>query len=286
MRLARPQQFLKNGFIFLPLFFGHKLEDPVALKQTFFAFIAFCFFAGAVYAINDLADSQEDRAHPVKKFRPVANGEISPVQAVLFAFFLATLGSLFSFAALGTSFILVVAAYLVINLAYSFALKHVAVLDVVIIGFGFVLRVEAGGISAGVQVSHWLVIMAFLLALFLALAKRRDDLLQAAGGKPTRRSIDGYSLEFVSLSIAVMASVVVVSYIMYTLAPDVIALHGTDKLYLTAFWVIAGIVRYMRVTFVEEDSGSPTRVLIQDHFLQVVILGWILSLFALLYPHY
>jgi decaprenyl-phosphate phosphoribosyltransferase len=283
IELARPHHYLKNGFVFLPLFFGYKLGDLGALSQTVLAFVAFCLAASAVYAVNDLADAEEDRAHPVKKSRPVARGAIAPQEAVFFASALAAAALAVSYMAGSALVLLLVAAYLAVNLAYSLALKHVAVLDVVVVGLGFVLRVEAGGSAAAVQVSHWLVIMTFLLALFLALAKRRDDLLLARAGASARRCIDGYSLEFVSMSMGLMAAVAVVSYIMYTLSPDVMATHGTDRLYLTAFWVIVGVLRYMQVAIVEESSGSPTRVLIRDRFLQLVLAGWIATFFVLLY---
>jgi decaprenyl-phosphate phosphoribosyltransferase len=281
--LARPHQYLKNGFIFLPLFFGYKLGDFHALQQVMLAFAAFCLAASSVYAVNDLADMAEDRAHPQKKRRPLAAGSIAPGEAVLFALFLAGLGLSVSFVTQGVVFTALIAAYLAINLAYSLALKQIAVLDVVIVGIGFVVRVEAGGIAANVPVSHWLVLLTFVLALFLALAKRRDDLLLAKAGTSARRCIDGYSLEFVSQSMVLMASVAVVSYIMYTVSAEVMATHGTDRLYLTSFWVIVGVLRYMQVAFVQEDSGSPTRVLIRDRFLQILILGWVATFFVLLY---
>ena len=178
---------------------------------------------------------------------------------------------------------MILGSYLVLNLIYSFNLKHLAVLDVFCIALGFVLRVYAGGVAAGVVISHWLVALTFLLALFLALGKRRDDLLQTNAGNSVRKSLDGYNLEFVGLAMGVMAAVIIVAYFLYTISPDTIARHGTDQLYLTSFWVILGLLRYFQITLVEERSGSPTIIFLKDTFLQITIIFWLLSFFLLHY---
>ena len=157
-------------------------------------------------------------------------------------------------------------------------------MDIVCIAIGFVLRIFAGGLAAGIAVSPWLVIMTFLLALFLALAKRRDDLLIVNdGGTRVRKAIDGYNLEFISLAMGIMASVIIVAYILYTVSPEVVAKHGTGKLYISGIWVLLGLLRYLQITFVEEKSGSPTLVLIKDYLLQGVIVLWLANIFILLY---
>ena len=173
--------------------------------------------------------------------------------------------------------------YIFLNTFYSLKLKHFAVIDVTTVAIGFVLRVFAGGFAIGILPSHWLVLMTFLLALFMSLAKRRDDLLLARCGNPHRKSLDGYNLEFVSGAMMVMAAVTIVSYILYTVSPDVIQKHGTANLYLSTFWVIIGLLRYMQVTFVREKSGSPTQVLLRDRFLQLVIFLWLLTFLGLIY---
>jgi decaprenyl-phosphate phosphoribosyltransferase len=283
LQLARPHQFVKNGFVWLPIFFGAKLGDLWALEQTLIAFVAFCFASGGVYVLNDLKDIQEDRRHPAKRNRPLASGAVPPRGAVIFMvglFFLAALaGSLLP----RPDFLLILGAYLFLNVAYSYVLKHQAIIDVVCIALGFVLRVLAGGVAAAVPISHWIVIMTFLLAIFLALAKRRDDLLLAADGHAVRCAIDGYSLEFVSTSMAVMAAVIIVAYILYTVSPDTIQKHGTDRLYLTGLWVVVGLLRYMQLALVGNRTASPTKILLQDRFLQAVLTLWVLSFFFLLY---
>jgi len=283
LQLARPHQYVKNGFVWLPIFFGLKLGDLWALEQTLIAFVAFCLAAGGVYVLNDLKDIEEDRRHPTKKNRPLASGAISPRGALIFMAGLLLLAALAGSLLPKPDFLLILGAYLLLNVAYSFFLKHQTIIDVVCIALGFVLRVLAGGVAAAVPVSHWIVIMTFLLAIFLALAKRRDDLLLVAEGQSARRSIDGYNLEFVSISMAVMASVIIVAYLLYTVSPDTIQKHGTDRLYLTGFYVVVGLLRYMQLALVENHSASPTNILLQDRFLQAVLTFWILSFFFLLY---
>jgi len=283
LRLIRPNQYLKNGFIWLPLFFGYRLKTVDAVADTALTFAAFCLTASSIYIINDIKDIDEDRRHPTKKNRPLANGELNRIEAmVLFAFLILAAGAI-SFSFLSVQFIWVVGFYFFLNMAYSFYLKHIAIIDVTCIAMGFVLRIFAGGYSADVAISPWIIIMTFLLALFLALAKRRDDLILADDGLVARRSLDGYNIEFVSFGMVVMASVIIVSYILYTVSPEVIQKHHTRNLYLTSFWVIIGLLRYMQITFVKKDSGSPTIVLLKDVFLQTVVLLWLVNVYLLIY---
>ncbi|MBI5589055.1 MAG: decaprenyl-phosphate phosphoribosyltransferase [Deltaproteobacteria bacterium] len=283
IRLARPHQYLKNGFIFLPLFFSYQFTHWQLLLRVTLSFLVFCLAASSVYVLNDLKDIQDDRLHPVKKNRPLASGAISVTEAGFFWILLALSSLMLTLIFPDFSVLMLTAGYIGMNIAYSFSLKHIPIVDVVTIASGFVLRVCVGGRAAGIPVSHWIVLMTFLLALFLALAKRRDDLLLAVDGKHLRRSLNGYTMEYVSLSMGVMAAVTIVSYILYTLSPEVIIKHGSDKLYLTTFWVIVGLLRYLQITVVKNFSGSPTRALIQDVFLQIVIAGWIANFVLLLY---
>jgi len=283
LQLARPHQYVKNCFIFLPLFFGYKLGDLEILPAVFLAFLSFCLVASSVYVINDMVDVHEDRQHPVKCLRPLASGQLNSLQALLFLALLLLTAVIIALLLWNRAFLVILLAYFALNLAYSFFLKHIAIVDVVCIAIGFVLRVAAGGVVAGVPISHWLVTMTFLLALFLAFAKRRDDCLLTAAGRNTRKCSDSYNLEFVSISMAVMASVIIVAYLLYTVSPETIKKHGTDQLYLTALWVIMGLLRYLQITFVEERSGSPTMVFLQDYFLQTIIFLWIASFFLLFY---
>src|SRR6185295_8765692 len=181
-------------------------------------------------------------------------------------------------------FFRVLGIYIVINILYSFLLKHIPILDIIVISSGFLLRIFAGGILANVPISHWIVIMTFLLSLFLALAKRRDDvLIFNESGEKMRKAVDGYNLEFINAAMMIMAAVIVVSYIMYTLSEDVMQRIGSKEIYFTTIFVIAGLLRYLQISFVENNSSSPTHVLLRDRFVQLTILGWLVSFFLLLY---
>jgi 4-hydroxybenzoate polyprenyltransferase len=283
IQIARPHQYLKNGFVWLPLFFGHKLQDVQAIIQTLYAFIAFCLAASGIYILNDVKDVNEDRKHPIKKKRPLTSGTLKQKEALIYMFLLLFLAIAFSFFCLPKNFLLVLGAYLVLNFSYTVYLKQHTIIDIVCIAIGFVLRIFGGGTAAYISISRWIVIMTFLLALFLALAKRRDDLLLAADGFITRKTVDGYSLEFISTSMAIMASVTVVSYILFTVSPEKIAEYHTDKLYLTSFWVILGLLRYLQLTLVEQQSGTPTSIFIKDFFLKVVVFLWLINFYVLIY---
>lgn len=277
--LLRPHQYIKNLFVFAPLFFSFDFtKNNIAL--TFLAFAIFSILASSVYIFNDLLDIEEDKKHPKKKFRPLASGRVSKQNAIILFLIL-------SVASLGVSFFvnihlfMVLLVYFVLNIAYSLGLKHIALVDIFIIATGFVLRLFAGASVMDISLSMWIIIVTFLLALFLALAKRRDDVLLSSQGKETRKNIDGYNLEFVNASMVLMAGIVVVSYVLYTVSPNVMQKFNSHYLYLTAFFVVLGIMRYMQITFVEENSGSPTKIVLRDRFLQVTIFLWIFSFVAI-----
>ena len=176
------------------------------------------------------------------------------------------------------------AGYFIMNVLYTLRLKHIPILDVTIISIGFVIRIMVGGfvVEGHVHISMWIVLMTFLGALFLALAKRRDDVLLAADGREVRKSIKGYNLEFINGAMMIMASVLIVSYISYTISEDVQQRFG-ENLYLTVIFVIVGVLRYMQITFVEEKSGSRTKVLLSDRFVQLTAISWLLQLGLLIY---
>jgi 4-hydroxybenzoate polyprenyltransferase len=283
IKLMRPQQYIKNLFIFLPLFFALKITETNLLFYDFIAFIAFSLTASAVYILNDYRDIEEDRKHPIKRFRPLASGAISKTQAVRIMLLLVSVGSiLMASLSLKAAGILVI--YVILNVAYSFHLKHVAILDVAIIAIGFVLRLFIGAAVTGIELSMWIVVMTFLLALFMALAKRRDDvLIYLETGKKMRKVIDGYNLQFLDTAMAIMASVVIVAYTIYTTSAQVIEKFHSEYLYLTALFVILGIMRYLQIAFVHLDSGSPTKIVLKDRFMQATIAAWVISFAWILY---
>ena len=279
----RPHQYIKNLFIFLPLFFALKITDTSLLFNAVIAFIAFSLTASAIYTLNDYHDIEEDRQHPKKKDRPLASGAINKSQAISIMSVLFVAGfTLMAILSLKAAAILL--AYVIMNIAYSFYLKHVAILDVVIIAIGFVLRLFIGSAVTDIPLSMWIVVMTFLLALFMALAKRRDDvLIYLDTGKKMRKVIDGYNLQFLDTAMAIMASVVIVSYTIYTTSPEVVARVHSEYLYLTSLFVILGIMRYLQVAFVLKDSGSPTKIVLKDRFMQLTLIGWVLSFAWILY---
>lgn len=286
VRLARPHQYVKNAFVFLPVLFGHRLTDSGALLLSSIVFVTFCLLASAVYTINDIRDKEEDREHPQKRLRPLASGEVTTLQAVLFVLILLFAVVFISIRFLPNSIWPIFGVYLGINLAYSFYLRKVAIVDLVCVSSGFVLRVFAGAVSANVFVSHWIIIMTFLLSLFLALAKRRNDLVLMESKQDqgnSRRSLAGYNLEFVSMSMVTASSVIIVAYILYTVSPETLAIHGAVNLYLTSIWVILGLMRYMQVTFVLDKTMPPTLVILKDRFMQITVFAWLLNVYILLY---
>jgi len=283
IKLMRPHQYVKNLFIFLPLFFALQITNIDLLANAFIAFIAFSLSASAIYTLNDYHDIEDDKQHPKKKNRPLASGAISKPQATVIMIILASAG--FSLmATLSLNAVMILASYVVINIAYSFYLKHIAILDVTIIAIGFVLRLFVGSAVTGIQLSMWIVIMTFLLALFIALAKRRDDvLIFLETGKKMRKVIDGYNLQFLDTAMAIMAAVVIVAYTIYTTSVEVTERFHSQYLYLTALFVILGIMRYLQIAFVHLDSGSPTKIVFKDRFMQAIIFSWIISFTWILY---
>ena len=284
--LIRPQQWIKNGFVLIPMFFGGRLlnaDDVIASVVTFFAF---SFAASAIYCFNDIVDVDADRRHPVKCHRPIASGAVSVPTAYALMAVLALLSALLLFflpqRAGETAGI--VAFYFLLNMAYCLWLKRHAIIDVCTVAFGFVLRILAGGMACDVAVSNWLVLMTFLLALFLSFAKRRDDVLRMnETGEPPRRNTIRYNLTFVNQAITVTGTVTLVCYIMYTVSPEVVSRFHAPYLYLTSIFVLVGLLRYMQLTVVDEVSGDPTKILLRDRFTQAIVVAWIMSFLLIIY---
>ena len=285
--LLRPQQWLKNGFIFLPLFFDRKLFDGNALSYAVIAFFAYSFAASGIYCMNDLIDVESDKKHPQKCKRPIASGAIAPWMAVVLIFCCIGLSACMTMlldnpAKWQVAAILVL--YFLMNIAYCLKLKQQAIVDVFIIAVGFVLRIFVGGFATGTELSQWIVLMTLLLALFLAFAKRRDDvILYESTGILPRKTINRYNLPFMNQVIGIVASITMVCYIMYTVSDEVVNRINNSYLYVTSVFVLAGIIRYLQVTMVDLNSGSPTKVLIRDKFIFVCIFCWIMAFAFILY---
>ena len=281
--LIRPHQYVKNLFIFMPMFFVGQMGNIDLLVDSLIAFAAFSLSASAVYILNDYKDVEDDRQHPTKKNRPLASGSISSQTGLVIMSLLAICG-LALMASLSIEAVEILIVYIILNLAYSFKLKHVAIIDVVIISTGFVLRLFIGSQVTAIPLSMWIVIMTFLLALFLALAKRRDDVLIFRDtGKKMRQVVDGYNLQLIDSAMTIMSAVVIVAYILYTTWAETVARIGNDYLYLTALFVILGIMRYLQIALVEENSGSPTRIVLKDRFIQLTIVAWLATFGWMIY---
>lgn len=283
IKLLRPKEWIKNLFLLIPVFFAGKLFDIDILLPLVLAFIAFSFVASSIYIINDYRDIEDDRKHPLKCKRPLAAGSVSKSAAIIICILLLLAGLGISLY-ISQKFFFVIAIYLGLNLGYSFGLKNISILDIVIVATGFVLRIKGGGIVSNVGITEWLNIMVFLLALFMAIGKRRDDvLLKLSSGTDMRKSVKGYNLEYLNVALSLVCAVIVVAYFMYTMSPEVENRFGTYRLYYTCLFVLAGILRYLQIIFVQAASGSPTKILYKDRFIQVTILLWIASFYVILY---
>lgn len=270
----RPHQWTKNLFVLAPLLFGQKLGDAAAVGMALLAFVVFCLIASALYIINDIADAEADRAHPEKCFRPIASGELTVPLAVLAAIML--LASAFGVGALiGWQFLALAIGYGVMTFGYSFAVKHIVILDCMTIASGFVLRVVGGAAAVKVTPTHWLIVCAFLLALYLAFAKRRQELLLLSGAASEHRQVLGqYSVAYLEQVNNILVGATIVCYTLYTVAPETVARFGTDKLIYGSVFVVYGMLRYMVLTHKTENGGNPSKVLISDLPLMLAILGW------------
>jgi 4-hydroxybenzoate polyprenyltransferase len=284
IRLIRPKQWLKNLFVFAPLIFARELflidADLIAVR----AFLAFCFTASAIYIINDMADAEADRAHPEKRHRPIASGEVSPREALVLLSALIIL-TVVVVAGMDPRFITILAAYFLFNLAYSFRLKEVLLLDVFIVAAGFMFRVLGGAYAIDVRVSSWLVLCSLFISLFLGFAKRRGELAVAPvpEGGAGRKVLRLYSMEFIDQLLTIAAAGTVISYALYTVAPGTIETFGTEKLIYTTVFVLYGVFRYIYLIQTTSKAENPTNAVTSDLPIIVTGLLWILSCVVLIY---
>lgn len=287
LRLTRPKQWIKNFFVFIPMFFGGELFDPHSIWLTVVTFFAFSLVASSIYCYNDIVDVDADRNHPVKCHRPIASGAVS----IRMGYMLMSLTLMLGVAVLQllppevkSMVTAVIVFYYVLNLSYCSKLKQYAILDVCIVAFGFVLRILAGGFACELVLSNWIVIMTFLLTLFMSFAKRRDDVLRMnETGEAPRKNTVRYNLTFINQAITITASVTLVCYIMYCVSPEVVERFQTPYLYLTFVFVLLGLLRYIQIAVVDKKSGDPTKIILRDHFSQVIVVAWILTFLLMIY---
>lgn len=275
LRLLRPLQWVKNGFVFLGLLFGHAWSDPNKVTLALTAFAAFCLISSAVYVMNDLVDRKQDRAHPKKRHRPLASGTVSIPAAVALMLICGGTGLALGFFGGGALPGLFV-GYVLLNVGYSFGLKHVVILDVFLIAAGFMLRILAGTLGIGIAPSQWLLLTGLLMTLFLGFAKRRAELGALQDDSSThRRVLEHYSESLLDQMISVAAGGVLVAYSLYTLAPETVHLHGTDKLVYTVPFVLYGMFRYLFLLHRRGGGGDPALELVRDSHLLIAGAGWL-----------
>jgi len=279
----RPQQWIKNLFIFAPIIFSQNIFNLPLLLKTIIAFIVFCILSGSLYILNDLKDLEEDKLHPLKSKRPLASGKLKKFHAILAFIILSSLGFILAIS-LNKNFFIIALIYFLLQVAYSVRLKHVVILDVFVIAAGFFIRVVSGGLAIEVPISSWLLICTILLALFLALSKRRHELVFLEKNARSHRPIlEEYNPYLLDQMIAVVTASTLIAYCLYTIAEETVAKFGTTKLIYTVPFVLYGIFRYLYLIHQRSEGGSPEALIIKDRPLLIDLFLWIASSVFILY---
>jgi 4-hydroxybenzoate polyprenyltransferase len=283
-RLARPQQWVKNSFVLVGLIFGHGWSDPVLVRAALLATVAFCLASSAVYAFNDATDAENDRRHPKKRFRPVADRRVGAIAAYVLACILGATGMAIADIA-ARPVLWAVAAYLCLNLAYTIALKQVPVVDVFCIAAGFMLRLFAGTTAIGIEASSWLLACGFFLTLFLGFAKRKAEVeLLEAGAAGHRAALSRYPSGFLDAAVMISSACMVVAYASYSVSETTALMHGTSRLVWTLPWVLLGTFRYLLRLKAGLAGADPSMDLYRDPVLAACAIGWILTTWLLIGP--
>jgi 4-hydroxybenzoate polyprenyltransferase len=283
LRTWRPIQWTKNLFVLAPAVFAGALEEPERAARAGIAFVAFCALSSCVYLLNDLVDRERDRLHPVKRHRPLAAGTLTPPVAAASAGLLLA-GGCVAAAWLSAQFLWLAAVYLTLNLLYSLALKHLVIVDVMAVALGYVLRVMAGGEAVAAPVSDWLLLCTVFLALFLVVSKRRHELVSLADNAAgQRRVLSSYSPTFLDQMINVVTASTLLSYALYTTAPETEAKFGGRGLVYTIPFALFGIFRYLYLTYQVEDARNPTETMLRDAPFLLNLLLWGLAVVGIVY---
>ena len=288
LKLLRVEQWIKNFFVFVPLFFSGNITNFDLLGKSIFAFIIFSLAASSIYIINDYSDIESDRKHPEKRRRPLASGAISKRTALIFLVALISLSIVLVY--FGAQyfhhnfwkFATIIAFYFFMNLAYTFKLKHVAIIDVSIISLGFVLRVLAGGYATGIFISQWAILLTFVLALVLAIGKRRGELINAQISGKTRKALDGYNVQFADIALSVSCTLAIVCYLMFTLSPEV-QQRFHARVFYTVIFVVFAFLRYLQQTLVYNKTESPTKIIYRDRYIQITLVLWVAAFLLQIY---
>ncbi len=287
IKLSRPKQWIKNFFVFAPILFSKHFFEPSYLLNSIEAFVTFCLTSSAVYIINDIMDAESDRAHPKKKYRPIASGETSVPQALIFLGVLLIL-IIFSFFFQSKVFMFVIIVYFVTNFLYSSIIKRVVLLDVFFISFGFMLRVLGGAAAISVPISSWMVLTTIFISLFLAISKRRAELSQVVNHENIEKQrpvLKEYSVEFADQLNTIAAAGTIISYALYTVSDRTLATFGTEKLIYTTPFVIYGIFRYMYLMHKKNLGESPTSIVVKDIPILLNVICWFLVCLLIIYTN-
>jgi 4-hydroxybenzoate polyprenyltransferase len=283
VKSLRVQQWIKNFFVFAPLIFSQNVFNLPLLIKTIFAFVLFCLLSGAAYILNDIQDLEEDKLHPVKSKRPLASGRLKKNHALIAGVFLLLFGLAGAYL-LNVHFFIALLIYAILQIAYSGWLKHVVIIDVFLIATGYLIRVIAGGLAIQIQLSPWLFICTILIALFLALSKRRHELVLLDKNAEIHRPIlKEYTPQLLDQMIAVVTASTVISYCLYTVSSETVAKFGTKNLLFTVPFVLYGIFRYLYLVHQKEEGGSPEALIIKDKPLLVDLFLWISTAMLILY---
>lgn len=287
-KLLRVEQWVKNLFVFVPLFFSGNIKNIDLLSKSIFAFLIFSLAASAVYILNDYNDIEADKKHPEKRRRPLASGAVSKSQAIgiFLGLIVADIALVFFaqtyFQKNLWKFAIIIGSYFVMNLAYTFRLKHVPIIDISIIALGFVLRVLAGGYITGISISQWAILLTFVLALVLAIGKRRGELINAQVSGKTRRALDGYNVQFADIALSISVTLAIVCYLMFTLSPEVQAKFH-QRVFYTVIFVVFAFLRYLQQTLVYNRTESPTKIVYRDRYIQVTLVLWVAAFLIQIY---
>jgi len=283
IELLRIKHWIKNSFIFIPLFFSGNLFNYLMIYNLLIIVIGFSLICSSVYIINDLFDIEFDKMHPTKRFRPIAAGEVSKRQSNIISATL-ILAGLIIISSISVNAAFLALIYFFVNLLYSSYLKRIPILDIFIIAIGFVIRIMIGGLSSNILISKWMIILIFLLSLFIAISKRRDDVLQYKKySKINRDVVKHYNLDFINFCLSSVAGVFLVSYLMFIVQDSTILKFKSNFLFITFIFVLMGVLRLAQISFVYEKSGSPVQIILDDKFIQVTLLFWIFSFLIILY---
>lgn len=287
LKLLRVEQWVKNLFVFLPVFFSGKIMDTDLFSKNCVAFIVFSLTASCIYILNDYMDIELDKQHPEKRNRPLASGAIGKKTAIGIFVLLIALAVGFTLYMQNQGleikeFATVIISYFVINILYTFKLKHVAIVDICIIATGFVLRVLAGGYITGIVVSQWAILLTFILALVLAIGKRRGELINAQINGKTRKALDGYNVQFADIALSISCALAIVCYLMFTLSPEV-QQKFHPRVFYTVIFVVFAFLRYLQQTLVYNKTESPTKIIYKDHYIQATMLLWLIAFLLQIY---